>query len=1490
VAVTVEGAFVLRDRASTTLRKIREEAERTDRAVTKLGHSLDEVGAKKQLAQMSAAEREMGKLSKTTSSATKVLDEQTRSLEKHRRKTNETHTALERFGKKMILVFGGLGKVFGLLKIPALIVGFTSLVPIIAALGAGVTSLVPKLTNLVGVLGALPATFLGLGLAMGTVKLAFADIGKAMGGNAQALKRLTPEARRFTETLKSWKPLVDQFRRSAQRGLFAGLDASLERLRVAAPMVNRLLSMMGSTLGHLADQASRRFTGAGFLSDFESLGRQGGTIVSRMGKGLINLIDALRHVAMAAQPFTNWLTKTIYGWTKWADGAARAGRESGRMARWFSQTRTTLEQFGRIAHNIWDVLVAIGHAARPLGDDLYKSAVKATDGWKTFFQSVGGQVATRRFFASTRDTLRETFGLVKDVSQALARIGGQQTTGAAMVKTLRDIVPPLERMLTAMMKAFGPTAIQLLSTFAQTLELLGQNGIGPITVMLRLLNGVLMIINGLVRRIPQLGTLIVAAFAVGPILKATAAVRALAGSWGLVTASSTRAAAAQGVASAVPGGGGLLGMGGLRGLFRRRGPRPPGGAGGLSQAELLMSEGEALGGAGRLAGGLGRFGKVAGLGLRAAGKFALPLTLAMAGIDAYSAKRTGGFWNQAAQTGSAVATGASFGLIPQYKGADVTRDEALTKLATSADAVQQGTRTTGYKYVPVGRFGGQRRVATTAPIYTESYSQQLARATTGGQSAGAQASQIASIEKLQRNITSTRGAKTNEATQAFLAGLTAELNTRREILATMQAQEKQDARMGRRAKRDKAVGEIGAGFDILAGKTDAQGRFLDPKKAAAALKITMEHMTAQMERDPTTARKTGRIGLQLVESIEKANPKMKKATADAKSAILGEYDALHLDIKKVNGKIADGTRQGWATIRKAMTSETETMLEESSADFTTLQKNAVASLQAMGLSVAEARKLVAGMETSHNTSSTTPGRFNNARDVARNARGGRIPGRGLMDTVPVGAAMAAPGELIVNRHTERRIDGMLAGAGTSLGREVAGEGRPHSQRFQTGGRLTGMISQVASQYDLDPAAWAGIMWHESGLNPGAIGDNGTSFGLTQLHIGGALGNISVAAAQQYLDPMTNLMFAGGQMAGMGLGGLRGPAAIDAYSRRFERPANPGVEIADALAYYRAHQGDFAGGGKEDLNGILPGLATGGRVPGRARNPALDLTGGMTGGSPLARAIRAATAIDAMHYPYAWGGGHGRIGVPSSGTRHSSGGAIGTGFDCSGATSAVLGSAGLLGSPMVASSFMNWGTPGYDPHGLNVVASPSHVYMILNGRAFGTSTANPNGGAGWFAGGVRSGFKVNHAKNPGLPFMQMNKLQAPSPRLGGIPGLLEGASADTFATGLTAGVNKQLAAGAGFSTGGRVSWGGWHGRGGTIKARRPTLIGVGESGDETVHVTRGGGQGPGGAQFAVHIGTVVNHGGDVEREVAAAFEQFARRLESMGLVDEGEVIV
>jgi hypothetical protein len=128
---------------------------------------------------------------------------------------------------------------------------------------------------------------------------------------------------------------------------------------------------------------------------------------------------------------------------------------------------------------------------------------------------------------------------------------------------------------------------------------------------------------------------------------------------------------------------------------------------------------------------------------------------------------------------------------------------------------------------------------------------------------------------------------------------------------------------------------------------------------------------------------------------------------------------------------------------------------------------------------------------------------------------------------------------------------------------------------------------------------------------------------------------------------------------------------------------------------------------------------------------------------IAAMIAAANRIDAAHYSYSWGGGHN----PSfSGP-----------YDCSGAVSAVLHAAGLLSRPMVSGEFMHWGAPG--PGAVTIYANAGHVYMSILGRFFGTSSANPGGGAGWFDGAPRPGFVVVH-----VPFERLGLSKAELSRL------------------------------------------------------------------------------------------------------------------------------
>ena len=63
-----------------------------------------------------------------------------------------------------------------------------------------------------------------------------------------------------------------------------------------------------------------------------------------------------------------------------------------------------------------------------------------------------------------------------------------------------------------------------------------------------------------------------------------------------------------------------------------------------------------------------------------------------------------------------------------------------------------------------------------------------------------------------------------------------------------------------------------------------------------------------------------------------------------------------------------------------------------------------------------------------------------------------------------------------------------------------------------------IIDQEARKLGVDPLLAEAVAQNESGGNPNAVGDNGTSFGLFQLHKGGELGSLTPTQA---FDPATN---------------------------------------------------------------------------------------------------------------------------------------------------------------------------------------------------------------------------------------------------------------------------------------------------------------------------------------------------------------------------------
>lgn len=133
-----------------------------------------------------------------------------------------------------------------------------------------------------------------------------------------------------------------------------------------------------------------------------------------------------------------------------------------------------------------------------------------------------------------------------------------------------------------------------------------------------------------------------------------------------------------------------------------------------------------------------------------------------------------------------------------------------------------------------------------------------------------------------------------------------------------------------------------------------------------------------------------------------------------------------------------------------------------------------------------------------------------------------------------------------------------------------------------------MIVQSARRYGVDPQAALAVAAVEGGHRWGAVGDQGSSYGPFQLHVGGALpaGKDAVFANSQ-----AGIDYALSRIGSVAKG-LRGKAAVAAIVRGFERPADPTTEIQRALANY----GGLPPGGAQPAATATPSSAPPGLSP------------------------------------------------------------------------------------------------------------------------------------------------------------------------------------------------------------------------------------------------------------------------------------------------------
>lgn len=482
------------------------------------------------------------------------------------------------------------------IKPAALIAGLGMLASAAGAAAAGGVALVAALAPLAGALATYPTLASAGAQAMGTFKLATLGLSDALDDVGKALSEPTPRVKAFAAELGKFVPRLERLRDVAQRPVLRGMSQGLQSAARNFGRLTPIVRQTGQEIGALAARAGRLVGGRGFGADLARVGRSNTVIIRRLGNAAIDVADALRHVVVAAGPLTRWLSQLARGWAASLRSQARAGRESGRMAAFFEQTRAVISRLlsigGSLATTFWN----IGKAAAPLGRDVLRALDRGAAAMARWTKSAEGQRKLADWFEQMRPAVFELGRLVRDVAGAFLRLSTSADVAPILRQVRTELLPVFEEVVSATTRSFGPTLIDALVNITRLFGALAGTS-GPLTVFVQTIGKAAGALADLLQNNPALQTMVVTIGGAAGVLKAMrfgaaitglstlsrgfrdvagaakAARAAQAGAAGATAAGGAAAAAGGGAAAAA--GGAKKGQGALAALGGTLGRLPP---------------------------------------------------------------------------------------------------------------------------------------------------------------------------------------------------------------------------------------------------------------------------------------------------------------------------------------------------------------------------------------------------------------------------------------------------------------------------------------------------------------------------------------------------------------------------------------------------------------------------------------------------------------------------------------------------------------------------------------------------------------------------------------------------------------------------------------------------------------------------------------------------------------------------------------------------
>lgn len=416
--------------------------------------------------------------------------------------------------------FRSRGAGLGLVKIAGMIEGITAVaspaVTSINALGAGVLGLAGHLGPVSGLLATIPQGIAGIGQTATAAIVGITGINKALEQvneaktfeeQERALERLTPGMRELVQEIRTGlMPSLRATQSLVAEGLVAGFNDATKSAEPFITMIRQQLTQTAGVIGSVSAEFAKMLSGGDFMQDFRTIAADNNKNLRVLAGGAMDLTSALTDLMVAARPLTTWLVESAGAWAKSISLWAEAGRESGRLGEFFEKTRDSTEDLMEFLHGTWDLLVNIGKAAAPLGQEVMRLMNAWLDRSNEWFDNAKNMKAAQQGFMDLLEPLRALARLAGDLGRAWLELNNNAATTRLLDMIGDKLVPSLVEMGKAVQESFGPVVIDSLASFADVLATIMEKG-GTLSTLVNIVGTLAEAIDYLVEHTGALGTL-----------------------------------------------------------------------------------------------------------------------------------------------------------------------------------------------------------------------------------------------------------------------------------------------------------------------------------------------------------------------------------------------------------------------------------------------------------------------------------------------------------------------------------------------------------------------------------------------------------------------------------------------------------------------------------------------------------------------------------------------------------------------------------------------------------------------------------------------------------------------------------------------------------------------------------------------------------------------------------------------------------------------